>query len=461
VIVNRDVIRPFVAAWLPGQRWFAGKGRDAEIDLDWLADLDGTPPVTIWAARVTYAEGDVETYQVPLVLRAEPIGSLDHVLLGSVDTDDGMRWLYDALHDKDATPAWLTGMREQSVEGPVRFVRFTESPDDIPVDEPSLALSGEQSNTSMIFGDVAIMKVFRRLQPGLNPDIEVQGELSRLGAKNIAKLLGAVEADVDGTPSSLAMLQEYLRTATDGWVLATTSVRDLMAEADLHAEEAGGDFAGEAERLGAAVAAVHADLVTVFGTRTASQDELRTRAAAMRERLTRSIEIVPQLADIAEGLADTFADVAELGGGVPVQRIHGDLHLGQALRTVYRWVLIDFEGEPMADIGARREFDSPLRDVAGMLRSFEYAGHHRAIESALDPQLAYRATEWSTRNRDAFCAGYAEVAGTDPRAQSVLLRAYEADKAVYEAVYEARNRPAWLAIPLASLSRLATDGGSV
>jgi maltokinase len=460
VTVTKDVIRPLVAAWLPRQRWFAGKGRDAEIDLDWLADLDGPPPVTIWAARVAYAEGDVETYQVPLVLRAEPLESLEHVLLGTIDTDDGVRWLYDALHDKDSTPAWLQGMREQSVEGPVRFIRYAESPDEIPVDEPSLALTGEQSNTSLIFGDVAIMKVFRRLQPGVNPDIEVQGELSRLGAKNIAKLLGAVEADVDGAPSSLAMLQEYLRTATDGWVLATTSVRDLMAEADLHADEAGGDFAGEAERLGAAVATVHADLAGVFGTRTASQDELRARAAAMRERLTRSIEIVPELAEIAEGLADTFADVAELGGGVPVQRIHGDLHLGQALRTVYRWVLIDFEGEPMADIGERREFDSPLRDIAGMLRSFEYAGHYRAGESGLDPQLAYRADEWSARNRAAFCAGYAEAAGTDPREQSVLLRAYEADKAVYEAVYEARNRPAWLAIPLASLTRLATDGGT-
>ncbi|WP_375489156.1 hypothetical protein [uncultured Jatrophihabitans sp.] len=458
--VSKDVIQPLVSSWLPGQRWFAGKGRDAEIDIDWLADLEGAPPVTIWAARVAYADGDTETYQVPLVLRDSPLDSLEHVLLGTVDTDDGTRWLYDALHDKDSTPAWLLGMRDGAVEGPVRFARYVDDPAEIPVDEPSLALSGEQSNTSMIFGDVAILKVFRRLQPGLNPDIEVQGELSKLGAKHIAKLLGAVEADVDGEPSSLAMLQEYLRTATDGWVLATTSVRDLMAEADLHADEAGGDFAGEAERLGAAVAQVHADLVTAFGTRTATEQELAVRAQTMRERLERSIAIVPQLAEIAEPLADIFADVAQLGGGVPVQRIHGDLHLGQALRTVYRWVLIDFEGEPMADIGDRREFDSPLRDVAGMLRSFEYAGHHRVIETGHDAQLSYRANEWSGRNRDAFCTGYADAAGTDPRAESVLLRAYEADKAVYEAVYEARNRPAWLDIPLASLTRLATDGGT-
>ena len=328
-------------------------------------------------------------------------------------------------------------------------MRFTRNADaaDIPVDEHSLVLSGEQSNTSMIFGDRAIMKVFRRLQPGVNPDVEVLGELTRRGAANIARLLGSIEADVDGVPSSLAMLQEFMTSATDGWELAKASVRDLMAEADLHADEAGGDFAGESERLGAAVAQTHADLAEAFGTRPATPDELHARSQAMRERLRHAITVVPQLAEIGEALADIFTDVGEQSDGVQLQRIHGDLHLGQVLRTVYRWVLIDFEGEPMAAIDSRRQFDFPLRDIAGMLRSFEYAGHHRIIEVAGDPQLSYRAAEWSARNRDAFCDGYADAAGTDPRTHKVLLRAFEADKAIYEAVYEARNRPAWLPDP--------------
>jgi maltokinase len=459
-VITADQLQPLVEAWLPTQRWFAGKGRAAQVTVAPLADLDTRPTVAIWTARADYADGESETYQLPLVVREQPVDNLEHVLLGTVESDEGTRWIYDALHDKDVTPAWLIGMREDATHGSVRFVRYAESPDDIPVDEASLVLTGEQSNTSMVFGDVAIMKVFRRLQPGLNPDIEVQGALSKLGAKHIARLLGAVEADVDGTPSSLAMLQEYMTSATDGWVLATASVRDLMAEADLHAEEAGGDFAGEAERLGAAVADVHGGLVEAFGTRDASVAEMRERATAMRERLQRAVTIVPDLAAVADGLRATYDAVSELADSVTVQRIHGDLHLGQALRTVYRWVLIDFEGEPMAEIQARREFDSALRDVAGMLRSFDYAGHHRIVDIGYDSQLSYRAGEWSTRNRDAFCDGYAQAAGTDPRAHGVLLRAYEADKAVYEAVYEARNRPSWLAIPLASLTRLATDGGT-
>jgi maltokinase len=309
----------------------------------------------------------------------------------------------------------------------------------------------------MVFGDVAIMKVFRRLQPGVNPDIEIQGALTRLGAKHVPALLGSMEAQLDGETCSLAMLQEFMTTAADGWELAKASVRDLMAEADLHADEAGGDFAGEAERLGEAVATVHADLATAFGTAEASAQSMQERADAMIERLRRAVDVVPDLTEVAEALADIYRDVAGLEQSTTLQRIHGDLHLGQALRTVTRWVLIDFEGEPMAAMDARRQYDSPLRDIAGMLRSFDYAGYHRVLEVGWDQQLNYRAGEWSRRNRDAFCLGYARIAGGDPREHRVLLRAFEADKAVYEAVYEARNRPGWLPIPLASLSRLATD----
>jgi maltokinase len=449
-MIDREAVLPLIQQWLPAQRWFAGKGREATITVEPLAEL--TPTVEVWLGHVVYADGHTELYQLPLVVHSGPVESLEHVALGTVGVDGERRWVYDALHDKDVTPAWLIGIRDEQVSAPLRFSRYVD-PADVPVEQASLVLTGEQSNTSLMYGDVAILKVFRRLQPGVNPDIEIHASLSARGAKHVARLYGAVEADLRAETYALGMLQEFMTTATDGWELAKASVRDLMAEADLHAEEAGGDFAGEAARLGAAVAEVHADLAAAFGVSTAH--DLRERAAGMHTRLDQAIDVVPALAALADGLREAYDALGALTEGIAVQRIHGDLHLGQALRTVHRWVVIDFEGEPMADLAARRLPDSPLRDIAGMLRSFEYAGHHRVTEAGYQPQLSYRAGEWTERNRDAFCDGYAEAAGADPRDHAVPLRAFEADKAVYEAMYEARNRPAWLDIPLASLARLA------
>ncbi len=449
-MIPQDSLRQLVAGWLPTQRWYAGKGRAGSIGLERLAEL--SPAVDIWLARVTYGDEGTELYQLPLVAYPEPVDYLEHVQLGSVEDGTGARWVYDALHDKDVTGIWLESIRDERAEGALRFRRYAD-PDLLPVDQSSLVMTGEQSNTSMMYGDIAILKVFRRLQPGVNPDIEIGAALAEHGARHVPRLLGAVTAEREGETYALAMLQEFMTTATDGWELAKASVRDLMAEADLHADEAGGDFAGEAHRLGVAIAEVHADLADAFGISPAA--ELRKRAAAMHARLDWAVQVVPQLADLAAGLHASYDAFAEAGSQLSLQRIHGDLHLGQVLRTSQRWVVIDFEGEPMATLEERRRPDSPLRDVAGMLRSFEYAGHHRIAESGHQPQLAYRADEWTRRNRAAFLDGYAEAAGHDPREHAVPMRAFEADKAVYEAVYETRNRPDWLAIPLASLTRLA------
>ncbi len=453
-------------AFIENARWFGGKGRPFEVTdvrrLGWVGTgTDATASIEL--ATVSYADGGTDYYQLPLAYYVDRQDRLDHAFVGWWEDAElgAFVHVYDAVHDRDAMGGWLrafhAAMGSTSPTGGLEWHRLPGH--DLDTGVHSTLFSGEQSNSSMAFGDDSLLKVFRKITPGVNPDIAVHQVLTEAGSDHVAQLYGWLETEGDGVgPLQLAMLQQFLRTATDGWDSALASVRNLFAEADLHADEVGGDFASEAARLGESLAEVHRTLATHFPTRVRTADEQSSLAEAMATRLDAALDVVPELAPYADGLRATFAAVADVPA-VTVQQVHGDLHLGQTLRTVKGWKIVDFEGEPAKPLAERVLPDSPWRDVAGMLRSFDYAPRvaERTAAGTDDTgaeQRAFRAAEWADRNCAAFLDAY--VGGRELTAdEQVLLDAYVADKAVYETVYEARNRPTWVPVPLTAIERLA------
>jgi maltokinase len=460
-----EQLRDYIAT----ARWFGGKGRAFQVTGSRRLRLrrsdegdDALPfrAVSVELVRIEYADGGSDLYQVPVVYYAEERPTLEHALLGTwKDPDLGHVVAYDALHDHAAMPLWLRAFAEGGTREQLEFHRVGDP--ELDLDARSTLFTGEQSNSSVAFGDSSLMKLFRRITPGRNPDIEILAALTEAGNEHVAALYGWVDTtDENGELFQLGILQQFLKTASDGWELALASLRNLYADGTLTAAEAGGDFAAEAHRLGLAVAEMHESLAAAFPTETWGKEQLGELADTMSRRLDEAVTVVPELERLAPGLHAQFDAVRHLEAPVVSHRVHGDLHLGQTLRTVRNWKIIDFEGEPAKSLEERRRPDSPWRDVAGMLRSFDYAAElsridHEQATGDADENDQQLAREWAERNVAAFLDGYREASPAD--VDDVLLAAYSADKAVYEAVYEARNRPAWLPIPLAALTRLAAQ----
>lgn len=444
-----------LAGHLAAARWFGGKGRSFEVTTVTVLPL--APGVTTNLVGVQFTDGSQpaeDLYQLPLASYDEPQERLAHAHVGRWDGQHH----YDAVHDRDAMAIWLrafAGKTDADLDPRVEFVRVSDH--ELDLEAHSTLFSGEQSNSSLAFGEDSLLKVFRRVHPGVNPDVEIHEVLTGAGNTHVASLHGHVAVDLGAVGTiELAMLQQFLRTASDGWDLALGSVRNLVTAADLLPEETGGDFGSEAFRLGANLAEIHGVLAESFGT---TELDGPATARRMTERLDAAVAVVPELAEIRDTLATRFAAIAD-ATGAPAHRVHGDLHLGQTLRTSLGWKLVDFEGEPAKDLAERRLPDSPWRDVAGMIRSFDYAAATMVRDlggsEEETAETGHRGSTWTAHTTTAFLAGYTELRGTPMSdTEAALMRAYIADKAVYEVVYEARNRPTWVPIPLAALAALA------
>ncbi len=445
--------RPELAAYLGRQRWFAGSEQVTVTDvrpLAWLSEPSSDPGVRFEIVSVV-SGAEPGVYNVPLSYRQEPREDLSYGFIGALDLDGRIYYVYDALHDSEARGILLGGFVDGAVvPDDIHYGRLQDFALEAGVD--NVLLGAEQSNTSVIAGD-SLVKFFRRLSPGINPDIEVQEALTLVSSEEISPLLGWIRSgDLD-----LAMAGVFQRSATDGWDTARASVRALRDDA-VRAREAGGDFAGEAERLGATTATVHRQMRELLPVAVWGPTELDALVARLNRRLDEVVAARPLVAEYADAVRAEYERI-DRSVPMPVQRIHGDFHLGQTLRTTAGWKIIDFEGEPSKPREDRIRLDSPLRDLAGMMRSLDYAAHSiQALTGviSLDPQAdeAAVADDWVRRNQIAFLFGY----GFDRSdSQVALLRAYEIDKAVYEVAYEEDHRPDWVSIPVRALQKLVFD----
>ena len=451
-----------LAPYLARQRWFAGTGAPSAVRVLESGALSEPPTGgrLLWAV----VAAPLDRYQLLLAERASDqaearVAGHEAALLGS----SGGRTYYDATVDGEMAIAFL----EAASGG-------TEHAD---IARPLVA---EQSNTSVVYDERLILKIFRRLSGGPNLDTEVTTALARAGFTHVARpVLRWRKAGTD-----LAFGQEYLAGGTDGWTLALTSLRDLCSPEATGGEaptggdlagpgQRGGDFAGEAERLGLVTAEMHLSMAGAFGT---SRDWSSSWARLLASAEAELQAVGPDLAKAAQPLFQRFHAVSDLGLAV---RPHGDYHLGQVMRTDSGWYVLDFEGEPNRPLEERQRALSPMKDVAGMVRSFDYAAQFGAAQAGAaqadraGPGAGGPAVEtlgsltmaWEARNIEAFVRGYLGCSGIEellPASEGdreALRLAFELEKVLYELSYERAFRPGWAAIPLNALRRLCGGVG--
>jgi maltokinase len=436
-------------AWLVEQRWFASKARGvSELHvLEQVALREGPPTFLLAIVEAVFQPGTHEIYQLPLGLRPAEAGWSAGVIA------EVRGWtVYDGLVDPEIGRCLYELMRGRHEAGELRF-RWSID-DDVEVPTTVSPVGAEQSNSSVVFDESMILKVFRRLEAGVNPELELLRFLCGRGFEHVPSLAGWYEWGGRLMDSTLGVMQRYLAGATDGWELA-------LDELGRSPET----FLNPLRELGAVTGELHTALGSdagdpAFAPEQPSAEALALLNATVDEQIERVFvelpddERVEPVRGRGQDVRERLQALSQIAVGGRVIRTHGDFHLGQTMRTPDGWKIIDFEGEPARPLPERRQKRSPLRDVAGMLRSFAY------VASASELMRGVPAPDgWEERARVAFLDGYHETVdssllppGRD--ATDRLLSVFELEKAVYELRYELNNRPDWVPIPVAGILRL-------
>jgi maltokinase len=439
--------------WVQHQRWYASKTRAvAGIEIVESVALREDPVLLLALVQARFATGTHELYQLPLGLRP---GS---EVPGSASIARTPDWIvYDAVADPAQAIELLRridgGGEIETADGRFYFHRangVATLTDDI----QARLMGVEQSNSSIVFDDQLVLKVFRKLEPGINPELELLRFLTHRGFPNIAPLHGWYDYEGHALAATLGVAQQFFPDAVGGWELALDEI-EAYPEA----------FLERLESLGAVTAQLHTTLASdasdpAFAPEEPSQEALSLLTATIDEDIERIFVRLPEDERVApilgrgQDVRERLAARSQIVVGGRVIRTHGDYHLGQTLYTPRGWVIIDFEGEPARALPERRQKRSPLRDVASMLRSFAYA------TSAIEILRGRHAPpEFEQRARERFLAEYfAEIDPTllpaGEAAVTNLLSIFELEKAIYELQYELDNRPDWVSIPVAGIRRL-------
>ena len=428
--------------YLKQQRWFSGKAWPIKsVSVVDHATLDFGPcAFSLAIVEVLYELGNPERYLLPVKPSAEGI--------------------QDALDDVECLRALFQLIREQrevsSGSGRVRgeWLGTGDGHLSLPEPAPVRRLLVEQSNTSVVFGEKVILKIIRRLEAGVNPEHEMGRFLAtRTSFRATPTLLGALSLD-GPSGATLALVHRFVPNAVDGWKYTLDRFRKAGA---LEAP-----FLEEQRELGRSLGELHRALASdtedpSFAPEPVLQEDLQRWSASIMGELGVTLadagKLHPDLERQRERLMEHARRLAHVAASGQKLRIHGDLHLGQVLRAEGQWLIFDFEGEPARTFTQRREKYSPLRDVAGMLRSFDYAEATVLLEgSPPGPRML--------PSREAFLEGYREAtreAAFLPMDDATfwgMLRAFELEKLLYEVRYEMQNRPDWVRIPVQALLRM-------